>query len=469
MTTPPSSMTAHDPEPPAPPPPPPTPVPPSRLHWLETELARWVAAGEVSPSAAAAIRARYTPATRVALLRIVVGLGAAFLAVGLLWLVATNLDRLAPLVRFGAVAVIWLSLAVLAEALTARAGRVAPTPLRGDGSDAEGGAAPTVASVCRLLAAAAFGAVIFQAAQSLQVPAYEPRLVGVWALGSLLYAYATASRGALAVGLAAGLGWLAWWTAQVATGPAVVTVLVLSAATLATSVAAGHVPRWAAARPGFAAQWRVVGAALALVGLFIAALPFGHVGQAPWPAELTIALVVAGVAALASLAVLMRAGLGPAGRGLPWRDRAGEVVAAVLLLGLGGAFASWQPAGTLDDVRTGTASLEAWTHTGAGLLLFVAAAAWYATLGARREAPPVTAVALVGLVVFTTVQSFAVFAPLVSGATLFLGVGAVMVVTGLFADRIRRVLRRDRSRPGPTGGRTAPPPRPDETPTEAPS
>lgn len=42
----------------------------------------------------------------------------------------------------------------------------------------------------RLLAAGAFGAVVFQAAQSLQVPTFEPILVGVWGLGAVLWAYA---------------------------------------------------------------------------------------------------------------------------------------------------------------------------------------------------------------------------------------------------------------------------------------
>ncbi|MDO5628733.1 MAG: hypothetical protein Q4G43_10465, partial [Mobilicoccus sp.] len=53
-----------------------------------------------------------------------------------------------------------------------------------------------------------------------------------------------------------------------------------------------------------------------------------------------------------------------------------------------------------------------------------------------------TGVALAALVVFVTAQSFAVFAPLLSGAVLFVVLGIVLVVTGLLADRLRRVLQR---------------------------
>ena len=49
---------------------------------------------------------------------------------------------------------------------------------------------------------------VFQAAQSLQVPAYEPLLVGVWGLGALLWAYAV--RGVASLVLAVGL--LAFWS-----------------------------------------------------------------------------------------------------------------------------------------------------------------------------------------------------------------------------------------------------------------
>ena len=41
---------------------------------------------------------------------------------------------------------------------------------------------------------------------------------------------------------------------------------------------------------------------------------------------------------------------------------------------------------------------------------------------------------------FVTVQAFAVFAPILSGAALFLIVGVVLLGTGVLADRGRRRL-----------------------------
>jgi uncharacterized membrane protein len=59
-----------------------------------------------------------------------------------------------------------------------------------------------------------------------------------------------------------------------------------------------------------------------------------------------------------------------------------------------------------------------------------------------RDSTRLTVIAALALVVFTTVQAFAVFAPIVSGATLFLVVGAVLVVSGFTVDRGRRQLTR---------------------------
>ena len=60
------------------------------------------------------------------------------------------------------------------------------------------------------MAALAFGAVIFQAAQSLQVPAYSPALVGLWAAGALAHAYAFRALVPLVVGVVTGVGWWIW-------------------------------------------------------------------------------------------------------------------------------------------------------------------------------------------------------------------------------------------------------------------
>ena len=51
-----------------------------------------------------------------------------------------------------------------------------------------------------------------------------------------------------------------------------------------------------------------------------------------------------------------------------------------------------------------------------------------------------TWLATAALVVFVTVQAFAVFAPILSAAALFLVVGVVLLGTGVLADRGRRRL-----------------------------
>ena len=100
---------------------------------------------------------------------------------GLLWLIANNLDELSPGLRFGAVVVVWLAAVLGAEALAKRT------------------SGPAVAAL-RLVGAASFGGVVFQAAQSLQVPAYASSLLGWWGAGVLLYAYASAAVEPLLVG-----------------------------------------------------------------------------------------------------------------------------------------------------------------------------------------------------------------------------------------------------------------------------
>jgi uncharacterized membrane protein len=57
-----------------------------------------------------------------------------------------------------------------------------------------------------------------------------------------------------------------------------------------------------------------------------------------------------------------------------------------------------------------------------------------------RDSGRLTWLATAALVVFVTVQASAVFAPIVSGAALFLIVGVVLLGTGVLADRGRRRL-----------------------------
>lgn len=67
-----------------------------------------------------------------------------------------------------------------------------------------------------------------------------------------------------------------------------------------------------------------------------------------------------------------------------------------------------------------------------------------AVLGVLRESQRLTVIATAALVLFVTVQAFGVFAPIFSGAALFLTLGLVLLATGYLADRGRRTLVADR-------------------------
>lgn len=375
-------------------------VPAGTLAWLETELGAWQAEGRVDAATADGIRARYTARRRFSLARLGLALGGAFLSVGVLWLVASNLDQLSPGVRFGGIALVWLAAVFGAEVLAARSGGPAVTALRLGG-------------------AAAFGGVVFQAAQSLQVPAYAPHLLGTWAAGALLQAYAVRAVAALLVGLAVGTGWVVWEVGQRSGSPAAVALALLAVGLLGASVAAVH------GRVGpshFAPPWRTAGAVLTLAGLFVAALPTGDGDPGrQW------ALLAAGAAVAAVVAVV-------AARDLLGRF---EVAAAAAALLLGWLAVLWQPPGaTSTEALTG----EALLRVGVVVAVYVLAALWTAALGVLRDEPRTTGLATAALVLFTVVQSFAVFAPVLSGATLFLALGAVLALSGWLADRGRRGL-----------------------------
>ena len=130
--------------------------------------------------------------TRFSLGRLLLALGAVFVGVGLIWLVAANLDQLRPCCRFAVVAAFWLAFLVGGEYLA--------TPT-----------VPPDLGAVRLMAALTFGATIFQAAQSMQVPAYEPLLLGLWSAGTLLHGYLTRAYLPLVVGIVTGV---VWWMAQ---------------------------------------------------------------------------------------------------------------------------------------------------------------------------------------------------------------------------------------------------------------
>ncbi len=380
-------------------------VPAGTLSWLEGELEAWQAEGRLDAATAQGIRSRYTASRRFSLGRLGLGLGGAFLSVGLLWLVASNLDQLSPGVRFGGVVLVWLAAVVGAEALAARRPGPAVTALR-------------------LLGAAAFGGVVFQAAQSLQVPAYAPHLLGTWSAGALLQAYAVRAVAPLLVGLATGTGWAAWEVGERSDSATAVALSLLAVGLLGASVAVMH---GRVGPPRFAPPWRTAGAVLVLAGLFVAALPTGD--DAPgreW------ALPAAGAAAVAVVALVAA------------RDLLGrlEVAAPAVLLLLGWLVVLWQPGGAVPGraLTGGPLTGEALLRVAAVVAVFLLAALWTAVLGVLRDEPRTTAIATGALVLFTVVQSFAVFAPVLSGATLFLALGAVLAVSGWLADRGRRGL-----------------------------
>jgi hypothetical protein len=67
-----------------------------------------------------------------------------------------------------------------------------------------------VAGAVRTLAAVAFGAVIAQAAPSLQVPAWDQTIALLWGVGAILHAYAARATVPLLIGLGALAGWYLW-------------------------------------------------------------------------------------------------------------------------------------------------------------------------------------------------------------------------------------------------------------------
>ena len=381
---------------------------PAQLHWLEAELRGWQDDAIVDRETAEAIRARYVASRRFTLSRIVLTLGACFVGLGLVWLVASNLDEMSPLVRFLLMVGIWLGLVVAAEVLARRSSR------------ADDAGSPVVGAT-RLLAAGAFGAVVFQAAQSLQVPAYEPALVGVWGLGALLWAYTV--RGVAPLVLAIGLlaFWFVWQVLSAGEGAFAVSTALGAAALAGVAVGVGHaVLGWR----DFAVPWREMGALLALVALFVAALPYAW-GDADGSATLWAGLAVAVVLAAAA-----------AVRG-DRLDRL-EIGLAALALAFTVGLSLWR----FDEGVMDTADLPAgaWVRAVLAVGAYLVVASGYAVLGGMRDTGRLTLLATAALVVFVTVQAFAVFAPILSGAALFLLVGVVLLGTGVLADRGRRRL-----------------------------
>lgn len=387
------------------------PATPAQLAWLREQVAAWRTDGVVDPGQAETILAGYREVRRLSLGRLLLGLGAVFVGVGLIWLVAANLDALPPLGRFVTVTAIWLALLAAAHVGSERrlhAGHTTRSPL---------------VEVGQLLAALAFGAVVFQAAQSLQVPAYTPSLLGVWALGALLQAYAVRSLAALVVGAVTGVGWLVWQSVASDFSPLGVVLVLLAAAALAAAFAAVHERT---GPTGFAPVWRESGALLLLGSLFAAAVPDLTPEGFAWTRSLAVLVAVAVVAVGAAVAT----GHGRA-RLEPLASLAVGVVAVLLVL--------WEPS---DAARTAAGGVPAadWAQASLSVAVYLAVATWVAVLGIWRDSGRLTWLALAALTVFTVFQAFAVFARIIDGAWLFVVLGLVLFGAGYGFDKGRRRL-----------------------------
>lgn len=385
---------------------------PGQLGWLQAQLPLWREEGLIDAAAATAIAGRYVAHRRFSLVRLVMALGGMFVAVGLIWLVAANLDTMSPLVRFALVAAVWVGLLLGGEVVAARRA-------------AEGDSSSPLVGVLHALATAAVGAVIFQAAQSLNVPAYTPGLVGLWGLAALVHGYSLRAASSVLIGAGLLTGWFVWGT--VIDAPSFVSgvTALLVAGCLATAVAVLHESHW---WPALSGAWGMVGALLVLIGVFVAALPVRDQGRLGWWSWFVVVVVLAVLAALAALA------------GADTLDRRVEVLVPVAALSLAVLLVLWGRSLPEDvfDVTALTPGL--WLRAVVAVAGFVAVAGWYAVMGVRRDRLWLTSLATAALVLFVTVQSFAVFAPVISGATLFLAVGAVLLASGVLADRGRRRL-----------------------------
>jgi uncharacterized membrane protein len=396
------------------------PATPAQLDWLAAELSHWRSAGLVDEQTSTAILASYHPSRRLDLSRLLLTLGAAFVGVGILWLVASNLDDLSPLTRFLVVSFFWLAFLVGGELLASR-------------REHRGDVASPVVGCVRILAALTFGAVVMQAAQSLQVPAYEPALLAWWGLGALVHAYAVRAVGPLVVGLLALTSWLVWQTTWDAPDALSALLVLFAAAAVGASVAALHATRLGPSYAGFSTTWREVGAVLSLGALFVAALPYVTPDDFTSSTLLVVVVVAAALPMVAAMAFAT--------------DNARlEPVMALVIGVVGVLLVLWEVGSDFDiDEQVG---VTGWAHAGLGVVAYVAASAWFAVLGVLRDSRRLTFLAMAALVVFTTVQAFSVFAAIVQGAWLFLLLGLVFAATGWMADRARRQLARSLAEEG---------------------
>ncbi len=332
---------------------------PARLSWLSGEVRSWQAAGLIADDQADAILAGYAAGRRLSLVRLLLGVGACFVGIGVLWLVAANLESLSPTARVVLVATVWLAALAGGEVLHARS---APAPVVG---------------AVRLLAALLVGALVFQAAQSLQVPAYEPFLLACWAAAALVHAYAAGAVTPLLVGVVTGTVYTLW--AVLGSAPSGL-ALVLTLATVglaAVGLAAVHDAR----TPEFARAWRLSGVGLLLLSLVVAAIPGLDLGADAPPLDLVVGLV--------ATALLVGAGLLVGDR----LARA-ELLGGLAVLAVGAGLVVWQ----VGTYAASDPSSQDVVRAIAGLAACATAAVGAAVVGTWRESTALVALATVALV-----------------------------------------------------------------------
>ena len=222
---------------------------------------------------------------------------------------------------------------------------------------------PLVGAV-RLLAALGIGAVIFQAAQSLQVPAFEPRLLGLWAAGALLHGYLARANTALPRRRRSPAS-RGGSPSRSGTSPAA------SPSSSSSAPPPCSPPAWpcctTAGSTRFAWTWRTVAGGMALLALFAAAIPdIGGDGVAwsPW-------LVVASSPPASRPPRPLVAG---ARRTRPRAARRVVVLVVATLLGL------W-------TTGTDTTDIDAsdWLHAAVSVVAYVVLAVALVALGTVRE------------------------------------------------------------------------------------
>jgi hypothetical protein len=242
--------------------------------------------------------------------------------------------------------------------------------------------------------------------------------VGLWGIGALVHAYAVRGLGPQLVGIATLTTWFLWQVLADSLSALSAVLALAVAAVAAVSVGALH----ERGLRRFGPAWREVGAGLALAALFAAALPFVTTTDFAWTGWFVAGVAAAALAAGAAI-ILTRS------------NTRLEPVGALLVLAASVLMVLWD-AGDDPDVLT----LVDWAHAAVSVAVYVVVAVGVAVLGIMRNSWRLTALATVGLVVFTTVQSFAVFAQIIQGAWLFVALGLVFLGTGYTFDRARREL-----------------------------